>query len=196
MSKSRHCTGFSTTASSEVISGLFSRRILFRHASGFDSLLSVALCFDRRDVDDDSVFDSAGCSGDNIALTVNDGEEGCCSESLLPLVIVDKLWAWGRIVALPSFCCSATIFSKYLACSSMRNWRALCTWAISMQTADQILKPMWKNTVDQKQWSFLTLELWHRRWSIHLFYSSNTKQNREQSRATHNEWRNKKKITE
>lgn len=143
-SRSRHCTGFSTTTSFEAGSCLFSRRILFGHASGFESL---ALCFDGRDNDDDSVFDTA-----------TDGEEGCCSESLLALVIVDKLWAWGRIKPLPAFCCSSKIFCKYLACSSMRNWRALCTLAKVMQKAEQLTTNMKEHCGPERYIAFNSIE--------------------------------------
>jgi hypothetical protein len=29
---------------------------------------------------------------------------------------------------LPAFCCSSSIFCKYLACSSIRSCNCLCTW--------------------------------------------------------------------
>uniref|UniRef100_A0A6N2LBD1 Uncharacterized protein n=1 Tax=Salix viminalis TaxID=40686 RepID=A0A6N2LBD1_SALVM len=104
--------GSSTTASSDAASDFSSRRILFSDVCFSRLSLSVALCFDEGD--DRSVIDSA---------TV-DGEGGGSSESLGGLVEFDKLL--GESKALPAFCCSI-IFCKYLACSSIRNCRVLCT---------------------------------------------------------------------
>ena len=109
-----HCTAFLATVSSEQDSCFSSRRSLFEHTRGLESLLSVTLCLDDRG-EDESDLDSSGCGGDAPA----DGEEGCISESCCGLASEDKVG--GEIKAMPAFCCSSKIFCKYLACSSMRN---------------------------------------------------------------------------
>ena len=82
----------------------------FEHTCCLESLLSVALYLDYRG-EDESILDTAGCVGDAPA----DGE-GRNSKSWHGLVS-DKVG--GAIKAMPAFYCSAKIFCKYLAFSSM-----------------------------------------------------------------------------
>lgn len=125
-----YCTGFSTTASFDADTGFPRRLILFSHACCSNPTLSVALCFsDGSRGDDKSVLDSAdwGCEAQA------DGQDDSSSESWDGLASDDKLL--GETKALPAFFCSSKIFCKYLACSSIRNWRALCTYAKDIETA-------------------------------------------------------------
>lgn len=122
-----YCTGFSTTTSSTADSGFSSRCIFLTHACCSKSLLSDALFFES---DDASVFDS-----DERACGAPSNEEGCTSSESWD----DKLL--GESNALPAFCCSSKIFCKYLACSSIRSWRTLCTYAKNSETSIVILNP-------------------------------------------------------
>ena len=85
----------------------------FEHTCCLESLLSVAFYLDYRG-EAESILDTAGCVGDAPA----DGE-GRNSESWLGLLSDDKVV--GAIKAMPAFYCSAKIFCKYLACSSMHS---------------------------------------------------------------------------